>query len=214
MEHLTEPRPPEVEPQPQPVSAVLDHLLATDKDVTVGEIFERVAGRGYGLLMIVLGLPMLIPILPPGASTIVGPVYMLLALQLVVGFGRPWLPRWLRRRQLSERSVQGFRRRGIPLVRRLERFSRRRFHVLNNPLMTRLAAVVIFSMGLILLSPAPFLNTLPALTVMLIGVGLLNDDGIFLMIGIFLGLVVVGIFAATINLAIVILQRLFPWWFR
>ncbi|HEV8338217.1 MAG TPA: exopolysaccharide biosynthesis protein [bacterium] len=212
MEPLTEPRPPEVELQP--VSAVLDHLLATDKDVTVGEIFERVAGRGYGLLMIVLGLPMLIPILPPGASTIVGPLYILLALQLVVGFGRPWLPRWLRRRQLSQRSVERFRRRGIPLVRRLERFSRRRFRVLNNPVMTRLAAVVIFSMGLILLSPAPLLNTLPALAVMMIGVGLLNDDGIFLMIGIFLGLVVIGVFAATINLAIIVLQRLFPWWFR
>ncbi len=200
--------------EPQAVSAVLEHLLATDQDVTVGEIFERVAGRGYGLLMIVLGLPMLIPILPPGASTVVGPLYMLLAVQLVVGFGRPWLPRWLRRHELSQRSVEAFRRRGIPLVRRLERFSRPRFRVLNNPLMTRLAAVVIFSMGLILLSPAPFLNTLPALSVMIMGVGLLNDDGIFLMVGIFLGLVVVGIFAATINLAIVILQRLFPWWFR
>ncbi|MGH2628021.1 MAG: exopolysaccharide biosynthesis protein [Anaerolineales bacterium] len=208
------PKPRTSDVEPQPVTAVLEHLLATDKDVTVGEIFERVAGRGYGLLLIVLGLPMLIPILPPGASTIVGPIYMLLAIQLVVGFGRPWLPRWLRRRQLSQRSVQGFRRRGIPLVRRLERFSRRRFRVLSNPVMTRLAAVIIFSMGLILLSPAPFLNTLPALTVMLIGVGLLNDDGVFLMIGIFLGLVVVAVFAATINLAIVILQRLFPWWFR
>lgn len=201
-------------PEPESVSAVLEHLLATDKDITVGEIFERVAGRGYGLLMIVLGLPMLIPILPPGASTIVGPIYMLLAVQLVVGFGRPWLPRWLRRRQLSQRSVEAFRRRGIPLVRRLDRFSRRRFGVLNNPLMTRLAAVVIFTMGLILLSPAPFLNTLPALAVMIIGVGLLNDDGVFLAIGIFLGLVVAGIFAATIGLAISLLQRLFPWWFQ
>lgn len=210
-----ETRPSDVPPAArESVSAVLEHLLATDTDVTVGEIFERVAGRGYGLLMIVLGLPMLIPILPPGASTVVGPIYMLLAVQLVVGFGRPWLPKWLRRHELSQRSVERFRRRGLPLVRRLERFSRRRFGVLNNPVMTRLAAVIIFSMGLILLSPAPFLNTLPALTVMIIGVGLLNDDGIFLMIGILLGLVVMGVFAATIGLAIVILQRIFPWWFH
>lgn len=201
-------------PDPEPVSAVLDHLLTTDPHITVGEIFERVAGRGYGLLLIVLGLPMLIPILPPGASTIVGPLYVLLAVQLVVGVHRPWLPRWLRRRELSRRSGEAFRRRGIPLVRRLEHFSRPRIRVLNNPVMVRVAAVIIFSMGLILLSPAPLLNTLPALAVMFIGIGLLNDDGIFLLIGIFLGLVVVGIFAATIGLLINILQRLFPWWFR
>ncbi|MGH2453913.1 MAG: exopolysaccharide biosynthesis protein [bacterium] len=201
-------------PDTESVSAVLDQLLVTDTDVTVGEIFERVAGRGYGLLMILLGLPMLIPILPPGASTIVGPIYMLLAVQLIVGLGRPWLPRWLRRRELSQRSVQGFRRRGIPLVRRLERFSRPRFSVLNNAVMTRLAAVVIFCMGVILLSPAPFLNTLPALAVMMIGVGFLNDDGIFLLVGIVLGVVALGILAAYINLLIVLLRRLFPWWFQ
>jgi len=200
------PSPDPMEPQehvpPQPVSEVLDHLLATEQQITVGDVFGRVAGRGFGLLMILLGLPMLIPVLPPGASAIVGPIYMLLAFQLAVGFDRPWLPRWLRRRRLSPGTVEGLRRKGVPLVRRLERYSRPRFRVLNNPVMVRAAAVVVLFMGLILLSPAPFLNTLPAIAVMVIGAGLLRDDGLFLLGGSILGVIVLGIFVAAVGLIV------------
>lgn len=217
------PSPDPMEPQehvpPQPVSDVLDHLLATEQQITVGDVFGRVAGRGFGLLMILLGLPMLIPVLPPGASTVVGPIYVLLALQLAIGFDRPWLPRWLRRRRLSPGTVEGLRRKGVPLVRRLERYSRPRFRVLNNPLMVRAAAVVVLLMGLILLSPAPFLNTLPAIAVMVIGVGLLRDDGLFLLAGTVLGVILVGFFVAAVGLIVAgidllvqVLKRLVPWW--
>lgn len=198
---------------PPPVSVVLDQLLATEQHITVGEVVDRVAERGFGLLMMVLGLPMLIPVLPPGASTIVGPIYSLLSIQLVVGLERPWLPARLRRRTLSPRTVGSLRQRGIPLVRRLERFSRPRFHILHHPVMVRVAALVVFAMGLILLSPAPFLNTLPALAVMLIGIGLLNDDGYFVLAGTVLGIVLVGAFVAAIGLIVQVLKRLLPWWF-
>lgn len=198
---------------PPPISQALDQLLATDEHITVGEIVDRIDERGFGLLMLVLGLPMLVPILPPGASTLVGPLYALLALRLIIGMDRPWLPHFVRRKELSPQTLAGLRRRGVPLIRRLERFSRPRFRVLNNPVIVRVAAVNVFLMGLVLLSPAPFLNTLPALSVMFIGLGLLNDDGVFLLAGLAVGVGVVALLSATIGLLVAALQRLFPWWF-
>ncbi len=198
---------------PPPISVVLDQLLATEKHITIGEIVDRIDERGFGLLMLVLGLPMLIPILPPGASTLVGPLYSLLALRLIIGMDRPWLPGFVRRKELSAKTLDALRRRGVPLVRRIERFSRPRFRVLNNPVIVRVAAVNVFLMGLILLSPAPFLNTLPALSVIFVGLGLLNDDGIFLLAGLAVGVMVVGILSATVGLIVAALRRLFPWWF-
>lgn len=198
---------------PPPISQVLDHLLATDEHITIGEIVDRIDERGFGLLMLVLGLPMLFPILPPGASTLVGPLYALLALRLIIGMDRPWLPEFVRRKELSAHTLARLRRRGVPLIRRLERFSRPRFRVLNNPVIVRVAAVNVFVMGLVLLSPAPFLNTLPALSVMFIGLGLLNDDGVFLLAGLAVGIGVVALLSATIGLIVAALQRLFPWWF-
>ncbi len=198
---------------PPPISEVLDQLLATEERVTVGEIVDRIDERGFGLLMLILGLPMLIPVLPPGASTLVGPIYSLLALRLVIGMDRPWLPGFVRRKVLSAQTLQVLRRRGVPLVRRIERFSRPRFRVLRHPLIVRAAALNVLIMGLVLLSPAPFLNTLPALSVMFIGLGLMKDDGVFLALGLGVGLVVLGLLAASVGLLVAALRRLTPWWF-
>lgn len=198
---------------PPPISEVLAELLATEEHITVGEIIDRIDERAFGLLMVILGLPMLIPVLPPGASTLIGPLYSLLALRLIIGMDRPWLPRFVRRKELSPQTLAALRRRGIPLIQRIERFSRRRFRILNNPVIVRVAAVNVFVMGLVLLSPAPLLNTLPALSVIFIGFGLLNDDGLFLMLGLTVGAVSLSILSATIGLLVATLRRLFPWWF-
>lgn len=198
---------------PPPISQVLDQLLTTETHITIGEIVDRVDERGFGLLLLVLGLPMLIPVLPPGASTIAGPMYSLLALRLVIGKDRPWFPAFLRRRELSPQTAESLRRRGVPLIRRLERFSRPRVGALNSPVAVRAAAIVVFIMGVVLLSPAPFLNTLPALAVMFIGLGLLNDDGIFLLAGMVLGVIVIGVLTATVGLIVAAIKQLFPWWF-
>ncbi len=198
---------------PPPISEVLDQLLAAEERVTIGEIVDRIDERGFGLLMLILGLPMLIPVLPPGASTLVGPIYSLLALRLVIGMDRPWLPGFVRRKVLSVQTLQVLRRRGVPLVRRIEQFSRPRFRVLRHPLIIRVAALNVLIMGLVLLSPAPFLNTLPALSVMFIGLGLMKDDGVFLALGLGVGLVVLGLLAASVGLFVAALRRLAPWWF-
>lgn len=209
------PRPPrllEAEPPP-PISVVLDRLLTHEEQITVGELFDRAEERGFGLLMIALGLPMLIPVLPPGASTVVGALYALLAIQLFLGRERPWLPGWVRRHVLSAQTTAALRRRAIPLVRRMERFSRRRYSILNHPLVVRLAAVVVFLLGLLLASPAPFMNLLPTLAIMAIGFGLLNDDGVFVLAGIVAGGAVIGAFATALGLFVEAARRLFPWFF-
>lgn len=195
---------------PPSVSAVLDQMLATDRPITVGELFDRIEERGYGLLMIMLGLPMLFPVLPPGASTIVGLVYSLLALQLLFGRDRPWLPVRLRRRSLSAKTMASLRQRGVSLVRRLEKFSRPRFHVLKHPVAVRVVALIVLALGVILASPAPFQNLAPTVALILIGIGLLNDDGLFVLLGTVLGLVVIGVFAATVGLIVELVKKVLP----
>ncbi|MBI2201912.1 MAG: exopolysaccharide biosynthesis protein, partial [Armatimonadetes bacterium] len=59
-------------PAVKPLSGILEDLLREDESVTVGEITDRVARRGFGLFMIVLALPTLIPVLPPGSAATIG----------------------------------------------------------------------------------------------------------------------------------------------
>jgi hypothetical protein len=180
----------------KPLSNILEELLREDQPpLTVGEITDRVARRGFGLFMIVLALPTLIPVLPWGSAAIIGLLYTLLAIQMLIGLDRPWLPKRMRKYRLSGRVVTGLRTRGVPFLRRIERFSRPRAMVLDERIMLRLVAVVLLVLGVILVSPIPFLNTLPALSAMFLGVGLLNRDGLFLLIGVLLAVTVAAIIA-------------------
>jgi hypothetical protein len=91
------------------------------------------------------------------------------------------------------------------MLRKIERVSHprgRRFT--RNGVILRLSALVVIALALVLSSPMPFMNTLPALGVLLIGVGLANHDPYFLSAGWGIGIVVVLIVA----LGIEVLMRL------
>lgn len=183
---LMRPRPGELEP----LSAVLLDELTEDETVTLGELRDRLARRGFGLLMILLALPTLIPVLPPGSAAAIGLLYILLSLQMLFGKDEPWLPKRLSRYRLSTRTIAALRTRGIPFLRRVERFSRLRPLLLDERIVSRGVAFIVLVLGIVLLSPLPFLNTLPALAVLLMGIGLLNRDGVFIAAGLLLTAVV------------------------
>jgi len=181
---------------------------ADARPVSLGELLDRTADRGFGLVLILLGLPMLIPFLPPGSSTIVGPIYATFAIQMIRGGQQPWIPRRLRDWVLQGRTARVLRERGLPLVRRAERFSRPRHWWLGENATVRIVGVVVFLMGVILLSPLPFLNTLPALSVMLIGMGMLNRDFVFMAAGVIVGGISLGLIGLSAGLIVVLIQRL------
>src|SRR5438876_373479 len=85
-----------------------------DEIVTVGALADRAARHGFGLLMIVLSLPAMFPVLPPGLPALVGLLFVIVATQMLIGLERPWLPGGVRRYTLSARAKQILQQRGIP----------------------------------------------------------------------------------------------------
>lgn len=200
-------RHPEIDqPEIAPLSAILAETIA-DEVVTLGELIERLARRGFGLLMMVLALPTMIPALP-GSSVVVGLLYMILAGQMLVGLEQPWLPLRLRRYRLSPRAVAILRERGIPIVRRIERYSRPRPLFPNERIAARAVALAVLVVGVILFLPLPFLNTVPAIGVLLLGIGLLNRDSVFLLAGFAITIAVVSVVAFGFGTLYVLFNRL------
>jgi hypothetical protein len=173
------------------------------RPVSLGELLDRTADRGFGLVLILLGLPMLIPFLPPGSSTLVGPIYATFAVQMIRGGQQPWIPRRLREWVLQGATARILRTRGLPWVRRAERLSRPRTWWLDEAVTVRVVGVIVFLMG-----PLPFLNTLPALSVMLIGMGMLNRDFVFVAAGIVVGGLSLGLIGLSLGLILVLFGRL------
>jgi len=191
----------------EPLSAILAETIA-DEIVTLGELIDHLARRGFGLLMIVLALPTMIPVLPPGSAAAIGLLYVVLAIQMLIGLEEPWLPLRLRRYRLGPRAITALQERGVPLLRRLERFSRPRPFFVDERITTRGVALIVLVLGIVLFFPVPFLNTLPALAVLLLGIGLLNRDALFLLGGFLLAVVVLLIIAFGLGTLYALFNRL------
>jgi len=196
------------QPEIKPLSAILADTIA-DEVVTLGEVIDRLALRGFGVLMILLALPTLIPVLPPGSAATIGLLYVLLSIQMLLGLDRPWLPPRARRYRLSPRAVLALRQRGVPVLQRIERWSRPRPLLLDDRIVTRLVAVTVLVLGIVLFFPLPFLNTVPALAVLILGIGLLNRDGVFLLAGMLLTAGVLLIIAVGLGTLLALFTRVF-----
>ena len=180
--------------QDDTLSAALQSVLTvhTGCHITVDELMSRIAERGFGMLLVLLALPTLIPVLPPGSAATIGLIYTLIGFQMLLGRKYPWLPQRIRDFRLSENAARKLRERGVSFFKNLERFSRARWLFMETALMLRLVALTIILMGFILFTPLPFMNTIPALAVMILGTGLLNRDGLFLLIGLVLSFSLLG----------------------
>jgi hypothetical protein len=182
------------------LSLLLSSALDTNEDgtVTVGEVLDRVAERGFGFVMALLAVPTMIPVLPPGASAVVGAMFALLGLQLVFGLHEPWMPVKVRSYRLSERTARVLQTRGAQLVARFEGHLKPRMVWGVEGAVRRLIGLVVVALGVVLFLPLPFMNTMPGLALLVLGLGLAARDGRVAIAAavLCLGLVLVVVFAA------------------
>jgi hypothetical protein len=180
---------------------------ARAEGITVGELVDRSAEAGFGFLIGVLTL-IAIPFF--GLSTPFGLAIALGGIQLAIGMPRPWLPKRARRRQLSMAMLD----RVLALLSRrtkwLSKSTRRRWERL---LMPRLVGVgiVLLGLGLALPLPIPGSNMVFLIPLFVYAVGLLERDGIWILIGHICTLVdmtLLVVFGATVLLA---LERVWHW---
>lgn len=162
-----------------PTSALLDSLLrdADPKRVTLGWLVDRLGDRSFGLVMLLLALLGAMP----GASAVVAPLLAILAVQMMLGHAGPVFPR-----RVAERSVQteGLARtfgRAVPILRTIEGFIHPRWPTPFEAT-KRGVGLVVLLLGVLLLAPIPLSNIPPALTIALLAIAYLEEDGIMLCI--------------------------------
>ena len=183
---------------PRPLSVELAELTTrvSSGAVPLRAVIEALQGRAYELLMILLVLPFVVPVSVPGMSTPFGVAIAAIALQLVAG-RLPWLPRVV----LEAKLPAGFfvkvigAARGV--VRFLEKFLRARMPKLTASrrlVAAHLVAVAAAALVLALPLPIPFTNTLPAWAILLLALGLMERDGLFILAGHVMLLLSVGFF--------------------
>jgi hypothetical protein len=160
---------------------------ARPDQVTLVSLLDIAGERIFGFLFVLLSLPSALPVPAPGYSVPFGIVLLILALQLLAGRQRPWLPDRILRQTIPLKTVQGFLKAGIPWLQKIEAVSRPRYTYICTSLPGRMViGGAIALMAISMLVPIPLTNTLPAIAIFVTGFGLLDDDGAISLAGLVL----------------------------
>ena len=170
--------------------AILDALLDGDpaQSLDFDQLLDGLGRRAFGMLLFVAALPAFIPI--PVGGALSGPLIMLVAAQLLVGMGHPWLPGFIARRGPKRQSLARFERIVDPWLARLERVVRPRLtSVLDHPLGSAFTGLLLLLLGMLLALPIPLTNYLLGGLILLYSLALLERDGALMLVAWALGIV-------------------------
>ena len=168
---------------PRPLSEVVRELAQTERaSISLGEVVDAFGTSALASLLLVFGLACSLP-LPPGATTIFGLPILLLAPQLLLERPAPWLPDRLRRRELAASEARRVFERMQPWLRRMEALSRPRLDFVVGRTGRQVMGVICTLFAVVLILPIPLGNMLPAATVSIFSLSLIQRDGIVATLG-------------------------------
>jgi hypothetical protein len=199
-------------------SDILERFVhtATAERISLGALIAALGDRAFGLMIILLVLPNLIPgPTIPGYSLVFGAVIALLAQQMLRGFPGPSLPVWFLKRSVARKHLARLVDWSLPWLRRLERHVAERPGMLTSPAADRWLPLLFLLLAIALALPLPFGNTPPALALIVLSVGLLERDSRMLMIGVAAGILsllyVGGLLVLAITAADVVFGTMIDW---
>lgn len=187
-------------------------LLAQDaalpnQALTVGDLLDRVGDKGFGLLLVILSLPSALPVPAPGYSIPFGILLFVIGLQMAIGRHHPTLPRRLCNIRLQATVAKAMLSGAEAFFRRLELFVRPRLRWINSRGGRAFVSGLVLLMAFLMVIPIPWTNTLPALIIFLIGVGLTEEDGAFAILAAIGGCLTVALYAGALYFLIAFFQE-------
>lgn len=171
-----------------------------NEKVTLSEILTLAGERIFGFLFVILALPSALPVPAPGYSIPFGIAMFFLAIQLIIGRDRPWLPAKIMNGSMSLDKVRGFIKKGNPWLRRIEALTKPRLSYLCTSLAGRvIIGTAIALMSISMMIPIPGTNTLPAIGIFVTGFGLIEDDGVISLFGL-----IICVMGAVLSISILV----------
>lgn len=173
---------------PAGITDVLEDVdqQASGGRLSAGDIVSAFEHRGFGPLLLAPSLLVLLPTgAIPGVPTVVGLLIVLVAGQMVVGRSEPWLPGKVREASIDAAKYHRVYEKVAPGTRAIDRVLRSRLEILVTPPAPRLIACLCIVLALTFapLEFVPFLGALPALVIVVLGLGLTAHDGAVVALG-------------------------------
>lgn len=154
--------------------------------VTLRELLRLVGEQGLLVFCAILAMPFLLPVSLPFMSTALGAPMLLISLAVTMN-RVPWLPDRLLDHALPSMTVQHVLERAAHASDRFEHLVRpRMLGLTDTPFINAVHGVALVLAVLALMVPLPlipFANTLPAIGIVLLCLGMAERDGVLLLLG-------------------------------
>jgi hypothetical protein len=189
------------EPISQRIRTLVRSLPRTG--ITLSDLIHRVGSDGLLVLTALLTLVFLIPVSIPGVSTVFGAAILLIGLSRL--FGRDlWIPARMRDKVIGTKKLRPVLRKALPWLQKIERVSRpnRIGWLVADGAVDRINNVSLILGAVLLMMPfgmIPFSNTFPAVALLFFAIGLLQRDGVCVLLGYVANLVTIAYFGVLIT---------------
>ena len=157
--------------------------------ITIGALMDALGDAGLGILLIVFALPSFIPTPGLPVGFVSGTVVALIALQVMIGRHTLWLPERLRNFSMPrDVLVKGAAYLAKPM-RFFERWLKPRYSQFTGKTARMFLALPIFILAISIVLPIPLGNQAPSVALIAFGFGLIERDGLAILLAIILSVV-------------------------
>lgn len=164
--------------------------IGDSDDMLIGDLVEILGDRSFGWCILVFALVNFLP-MPFGSDMVTSIPLLLLTGQMALGMSRVRLPKFVLRIRVGRRRFQRLVLWLGPAMRPIERLVRPRYGHIFLPRSERALGCFLFLVSVALFAPIPFSGYVPAASLSLAAIGLIERDGLLALAGVVLGVVAI-----------------------
>jgi hypothetical protein len=152
-------------------------------DWSFQDLLQVLGKRSFGIAILFFALPSALPVSAiPGISFIFSIPIIFFSFQMIVSKSL-WLPEFIGRRTITHETLAKIVKKANPFLTKLEYFFKPRLKQMTSRFMNVLNSLLIIFLGLLLMLPIPFSNTIIAGLIIIISLGITEKDGLMVLIG-------------------------------
>src|SRR5215210_7630568 len=157
-----------------PISRIVAEvaLRCPGEEITLGEMAEAFGDRAFGLLILLLCLPSLLPLM----ASVFGLPMLILGVQMGLGRRVPKLPGFIARRGIKRADLLRLSGASSKWLKRVEQYVKPRPGFFTSPIGDRLFGWLTAYVALMLILPGPGTNGPPAFGNIVMALGLVEHD--------------------------------------
>lgn len=181
-----------------PISRIVAEVAAAfpGERISLGEMAEAFGDRAFGLLLLLLLLPGLLP----GMASVFGTPLLILGIQMGLGLRVPKLPKILARQTIKRSDLLRLASASSKGLKRIERYVKPRPGFFTGPIGERIIGWLTAYVAIMLILPGPGTNGPPAFGNIVMALGLIEHDS--KVVGWGVGLTILGCAFATVILVL------------